>query len=81
MSTSHYETQKLQKVPTLTAYFFSNIIMEKLGEVFKVDCDAVLSDFDKAVGHSVLTMVENHTSKGGFLWRYGYHNDEFMDKM
>jgi len=59
----------------------SNIIMEKLGEVFKVDCDAVLSDFDKAVGHSVLTMVENHTSKGGFLWRYGYHNDEFMDKM
>ena len=55
--------------------------MEKLSEVFKVDCDAVLSDFDKAVGHSVLTMVENHTSKGGFLWRYGYHNDEFMDKM
>ena len=55
--------------------------MEKLGKVFKVDCDAGLSDFDKAVGHSVLTMVENHTSKGGFLWRYGYHNDEFMDKM
>ena len=59
----------------------SNIIMEKLSSVFNVDCDKGLGDYDMAVGHTILTMLENHTSKGGFLWRYGYHNDEFMQKM
>ena len=59
----------------------SNIVMERLSGVFDVSCDDGLTDYERAVGHTLLTMVENHTSKGGFLWRYGYHNEEFMKKM
>ena len=57
----------------------SNVVIRTLSLKFGLKEDH-LSQVDKAIGHSVDRMVENHTCKGGFLWRYGYNMDEFLVK-
>lgn len=48
---------------------------------FDVNPDVLLASEQKAVGHAITSMLENHTAIAGFYWRYGYHMEEFYNKV
>ena len=56
----------------------SNVILDKLETHFKIDL--IGNNSDKAVAHAVTVMLENHTAKAGFYWRYGHNMEEFVAK-
>ena len=57
----------------------SNVILDTLEAHFKIP---VIQDAaSTAVGRSVAVMLENHTIKIGFYWRYGHHMTEFIEKV
>jgi len=55
----------------------SNVIIRRLSKHFDVKCD--LTSCQRAIGHTVITMVENHTIKGVFLYRYVECIGEILD--
>ena len=57
----------------------SNVILDKLEEYFEVE--RVENDREEAVAHAVTVMLENHTAKAGFYWRYGHNIEEFLTKV
>jgi len=59
----------------------SNVIIPKLKEHFKIDCDARLTAGERAVSHATMRMVEEHTAQIGFYYRYGLHMDEFYEAL
>lgn len=57
----------------------SNVILDKLEKHFKVP--EIHNASKKSVAHAVTVMLENHTAKIGFYWRYGHHMKEFAFKV
>merc|ERR1712086_1130889 len=55
----------------------SNVIIPALKEHFKIDIDQKLTTQQRAVGHAVMRMLEEHTSQIGFFYRYGLHMPQF----
>lgn len=46
-----------------------------------MDPDKNVAEEKKAIAHAFSIMVENHTAVAGFNWRYGYHMEEFSEKL
>jgi hypothetical protein len=59
----------------------SNVIIKRLTKHFDVTMDTDLSKEDAALAHTSTVMLENHTCKAGFYWRYGLNMEEFGEKM
>lgn len=49
----------------------TSVIIKKFKELFQVNPDKVLNAEQKALGHTIKRMVECHTVKYAFYWRYG----------
>jgi len=57
----------------------SNVIIARLTEHFKITGESLTPSQD-ALGHTIVRMVENHTCKGNFLWRYVNQGSEFLPR-
>lgn len=58
----------------------SNVIIERLQKEHKVT-DQELSPMDRAVIHTVIRMLEEHTAQIGFYYRYGLDMKAFVEKL
>eukprot|EP00401_Gymnodinium_catenatum_P018553 CAMPEP_0117503530 /NCGR_PEP_ID=MMETSP0784-20121206/24379_1 /TAXON_ID=39447 /ORGANISM="" /LENGTH=262 /DNA_ID=CAMNT_0005298853 /DNA_START=115 /DNA_END=900 /DNA_ORIENTATION=+ len=57
----------------------SNVIIPQLKARFSVDCDKDIPASERAVGHAMMRMIEEHTIQIGFYYRYGLHMDRFFE--
>jgi len=55
----------------------SNVIIPRLREHFSIKSEGSLTAQDRATGHAVMRMIEEHTSQIGFYYRYSLHMKEF----
>jgi len=58
----------------------SNVIIKRLAQHFNVKPDESFYPEQEALGHTVVRMIENHTCKGNFLWRYVNMGGEFIPR-
>ena len=59
----------------------SNQIIQELEKRGWVEPDHEPAAEKAAVFHLAKVAIENHTCIAGFHWRYGYHMEEFFDKL
>lgn len=58
----------------------SNVIIERLRQEYEVT-DKDLSPMDRAVTHTIIRMLEEHTAQIGFYYRYGLDMKSFIDQL
>lgn len=59
----------------------SNLVIKELEKREIAKPDGHMTDSQKAVCHLATVAIENQTCLAGFLWRYGYHMEEFFEKL
>ena len=59
----------------------SNQIIQELEKRGIAKPDIEINPTQKAVQHLTKVAIENHTCITGFHWRYGFHMNEFYDKL
>ena len=54
---------------------------DKVSLIWIAEPDVDINPTQKAIQHLTKVAIENHTCITGFHWRYGFHMDEFYDKL